>query len=176
LAYENHPYLAWGPRSGGSDNYTLWRQIDENNYEPIENTNRLFFIDEEFDISEYEDSYMVRYYVEESSNNTNEVTYSYILPKRNSMSDIKLSNILNQNFPNPFNPTTSIPFSIDRDGRVSLKIFNILGEEVRTLLDQELKAGNHVIKFDAGDLTSGTYLYRTSTTTYSETKKFQLLK
>lgn len=67
---------------------------------------------------------------------------------------------LAQNYPNPFNPTTTITFALPTESRVSLSIFNILGEKVVTILDETHSAGTHTIGFDASGLASGVYLYR----------------
>ena len=81
-----------------------------------------------------------------------------------------------QNYPNPFNPATTIKYSIPEAGVVSLKIFNILGEEVKTLVNQEMPAGNHSVQFNASSLASGIYLYRIQTGAFIQTKKMILLK
>jgi len=67
---------------------------------------------------------------------------------------------LSQNYPNPFNPATQINFSLAADSKVTLKVFDILGQEVATLLNGSLMAGAHNVNFDASRLTSGVYLYR----------------
>lgn len=68
---------------------------------------------------------------------------------------------LYQNYPNPFNPTTTISFGLKNNSIVTLKVYNMLGQEVMTLFkDQELEGGNHLIEFDASNLSSGVYLYR----------------
>lgn len=71
---------------------------------------------------------------------------------------------LSQNYPNPFNPTTTIQFSLPMNSRVELKIFNVLGQEVRTLLNREMESGYHEINFDASELSSGVYFYKLETT------------
>jgi len=68
--------------------------------------------------------------------------------------------VLRQNFPNPFNPTTTIQFAVPGRAHVRLQVFNTLGEEVATLLDQSVEAGEKVVEFGAADLPSGVYLYR----------------
>lgn len=83
---------------------------------------------------------------------------------------------LTQNFPNPFNPTTTIQFSIPVSGLVQLSIYNILGEEVKTLLNEEKSAGNHSVQFNASHLASGIYLYRIQAENFVQTKKMILLK
>lgn len=85
--------------------------------------------------------------------------------------------LLKQNFPNPFNPKTAIGFSLFAVSNVTLKIYNLQGKEVTTLLNnKEMQAGNHEIQFDAINLSSGMYFYRLITNTFSETKKMILLK
>lgn len=83
---------------------------------------------------------------------------------------------LEQNFPNPFNPTTSISFHIPSRTFVSLKVFDILGREVAILISEELLAGDHSAHWDATGFPSGTYFYRLQSGSYSETKKLILLK
>jgi hypothetical protein len=67
---------------------------------------------------------------------------------------------LEQNFPNPFNPSTTIQFELPKSAHVTLTIYNILGQVVRTLVDEERPAGVHNVRFDAGRLASGVYFYR----------------
>ena len=85
--------------------------------------------------------------------------------------------MLSQNYPNPFNPTTAIGFSLLAVGNVSLKVFDILGREVATLLNNEiLESGEHEVTFNANALPSGIYFYRLTAGEFSETKKLLLLK
>lgn len=89
---------------------------------------------------------------------------------------IPLSFQLKQNYPNPFNPTTNIQFSISNSQFVSLKIYNLLGQEVTTLVSEKLKAGKYQYIWDAGFLASGVYLYHMQAGEYVETKKMILLR
>jgi len=84
--------------------------------------------------------------------------------------------ILKQNYPNPFNPTTNIKYSITKSGLVTLKIYNVLGQEVATLVNQDQRPGNYVVDFNASNLASGVYMYRLESGNYSLTKKMVLLK
>jgi hypothetical protein len=84
--------------------------------------------------------------------------------------------VLEQNYPNPFNPSTTISFTIQADQLVTLKIFNALGEEVRTLVNGNLAKGTHSINFNAGGLSSGLYLYRLESGNQVQVKKMTLLK
>jgi len=83
---------------------------------------------------------------------------------------------LEQNYPNPFNPATRIAYSIQKPGFVSLKVYDILGREVATLVNGYQQAKNYTINFDAGRLASGIYLYKLKTGDFVQTKKMLLLK
>jgi len=83
---------------------------------------------------------------------------------------------LAQNYPNPFNPTTTINFSIPRETEVALTVYNILGQQVATLVHEMMKPGNHAIVFNAEKLASGTYFYRLTAGSYTATRKMILLK
>jgi len=81
-----------------------------------------------------------------------------------------------QNYPNPFNPSTTISYSIAHNGFVSLKIYDVLGNEIVTLVNEEKQAGNYVVEFDANGLTSGIYFYELQSGDFIGTKKMILLK
>ena len=83
---------------------------------------------------------------------------------------------LSQNYPNPFNPSTSISYELPLNGIVTLKVFNILGREIATLVDEEKQAGKYQIEFSANNLSSGIYFYTLTSRAYSKTKKMILLK
>lgn len=87
---------------------------------------------------------------------------------------------LSQNYPNPFNPATSISFTLPEHSRVMLTIYSTLGEQVMTLLSQDLEAGYYKAEFDASQLTSGTYIYTLRATagskTFTDSKKMILIK
>lgn len=83
---------------------------------------------------------------------------------------------LAQNYPNPFNPVTNIKFSIPKDGRVQLKIYDILGNEVESVWDNFLKRGSYNVNFDGANLASGTYFYRLIAGEYTVTRKMILVK
>jgi hypothetical protein len=84
--------------------------------------------------------------------------------------------VLSQNYPNPFNPTTRISYSVPKSSFVSLKVFNVLGQEVRTLFEGVRQPGNYSATFDAVGLSSGVYLYRVQTENFIQTKKLVLLR
>jgi hypothetical protein len=90
---------------------------------------------------------------------------------------------LKQNYPNPFNPTTNIDFTLQNDGYVTVRVFNLLGQEVSTLLNREdLSAGSYSRVFDASNMPSGVYFYRISVSNtngqeiFQDVKKMVLLK
>ncbi len=95
----------------------------------------------------------------------------------NSFENTPTQFILQQNYPNPFNPTTTVSFVLVQSSLVSLRIYNSVGQEVATLINnEEMESGAHEILFDATGLTSGVYFYRLQAGTFSETKKLILMK
>ncbi|MFO7446240.1 MAG: LamG-like jellyroll fold domain-containing protein [Ignavibacteriaceae bacterium] len=101
----------------------------------------------------------------------------------NTITEQPIQYFLEQNYPNPFNPVTKILYSVgntfsNQGGRthISIKVFDILGKEIATLVNRESEPGRYEVKFDASDLPSGIYFYRLTTSEYSETKKMILLR
>jgi hypothetical protein len=92
------------------------------------------------------------------------------------LGDIRTDFKLFQNYPNPFNPNTTIKFSLFKERYVTLKIYNILGQELAQLVSQKLNAGTYTTKWNASNCSSGIYFYRLQAGVYSETKKLVLLK
>ena len=83
---------------------------------------------------------------------------------------------LHQNYPNPFNPTTTISFDLPEQSHVTLKVYNILGQEIATLINEVKQAGSYKETFDASSLSSGVYIYKLSAGTYTSSKKMILIK
>jgi endo-1,4-beta-xylanase len=81
-----------------------------------------------------------------------------------------------QNYPNPFNPTTTIDYSIARESFVQLRIYDLLGREIKNLVAQRMPAGKHTVQFDANELRSGVYVYRFEAAGFVESKKMILMK
>jgi hypothetical protein len=121
----------------------------------------------------YEDGNLYNFY-------TNGTTQTYTLLK--TITDIvqeehqlqKFS--LNQNYPNPFNPGTIIKYEIPERSLVTIKVFDVLGNEVATLVNEEKAIGNYEVEFDATNLPSGIYFYQLKTNNFTQTKKMILLK
>jgi polygalacturonase len=102
--------------------------------------------------------------------------------KKNDIND-KIDFQLLQNYPNPFNPSTIISYQLSVDSKVSLKVYNILGEEVATLVNEEQKAGEYKVNFpqsggysNAGNIPSGIYFYKLTAGSFTQTKKMILMK
>jgi hypothetical protein len=111
-------------------------------------------------------------------------TGSYTIPKSQTVSfqvgvgskSVPLTYALNQNYPNPFNPTTSIVYQLPSKSKVSLKVFDVLGKEVATLVNGEESAGSKTVQFNGENLASGVYFYRLSTGTFMDVKRMTLIK
>lgn len=83
---------------------------------------------------------------------------------------------LSQNYPNPFNPTTTIAFSLPITNLVTLKVYNIIGQEVATLVNEELKAGNYTVNFNSNQLASSVYFYKLTAGSFTSVKKMTLMR
>ena len=145
----------------GSSNYYLTDLIEGNVYKVTPSERNAYPVS----LSEYQAR--VFYYGPDSVVvDVNEST------KENLPSEYKLF----QNYPNPFNPTTTIKFRIKENGKVTLKIFDVLGAEVLTLVDEVKNPGIYKIYFNASNLSSGVYFYQMKSGNFIDTKKFLLLK
>ncbi len=92
------------------------------------------------------------------------------------LAEVPLEFELFQNYPNPFNPTTIIDYTIARESFVQLRIYDLLGREIKTLVDQRIPAGKHTVQFEANELQSGVYVYRFNAAGFVESKKMILAK
>lgn len=98
------------------------------------------------------------------------------LDKRQDSPIIPESNSLSQNFPNPFNPSTTIYYAVKDEGNVNITVFNSLGQEISTLVNDRKQAGYHYVEWNAAGYPSGVYFYRISNGDYVETKRMVLMK
>ena len=89
---------------------------------------------------------------------------------------IPLEFALEQNYPNPFNPTTKIKYQLPKAGFVTLKVYDVLGEEIVTLVNEEKQTGNYEVNFDAKNLSSGIYFYKLQAGDFVETRKMVVLR
>lgn len=107
--------------------------------------------------------------VDEYNSDITDIKYNYLSSNPSSYR-------LNQNYPNPFNPSTVIRYSLPQSGLVSLKVYDVLGQQVAVLLNSEQSAGTHEINFNASKLSSGIYFYTIHAGNFISTKKMLLLK
>jgi len=106
------------------------------------------------------------------------ITFSvkFVQPTNVKKNDISYSYFLEQNYPNPFNPSTSISYSIPKSSFVTLKIYDVLGREIITLVNENKPIGNYSVHFNGSELVSGVYFYRVTAGDFVQTKKLILLK
>jgi hypothetical protein len=112
----------------------------------------------------------------------NEYTAARVYVTYNNVTDVEVDNPspeyfnLSQNYPNPFNPSTKIQYSISSNQIVKLKIYDVLGKEITTLVNKEQSAGTYEVNFDGNNLTSGIYFYTITAGNYTDTKSMILMK
>lgn len=171
----NEIKLTWNDNSANEDGYIIERKsTSQNNFSLLERIT---------DSNEYSDrsittgetySYRVRAYTDfTESENSNEVI---IITVSINDKEIPTEYSLSQNYPNPFNPATTIKFGLPENSNVRLRIYNILGENVVTLVNEVMNPGYHEVVWNAGGLTSGIYFYELITPEYRFMKKLLLLK
>ncbi|RJR28367.1 MAG: T9SS C-terminal target domain-containing protein [Candidatus Latescibacterota bacterium] len=106
--------------------------------------------------------------------------YANVLSRTDAVAGVEtpksLPFVLNQNFPNPFNPSTTIAFTLASDDHVTLNVYNVAGKLVATVMDRDLKAGDYSVAFRADGLATGVYFYKLSTSRGEETRKMVLLR
>jgi hypothetical protein len=103
-------------------------------------------------------------------------SYNTAVGVESKTSGLPISYELSQNFPNPFNPTTTIDFALPKASDVKLSVYNLLGQKVATLVDTRMSAGQQSVVFDASKLSSGVYFYRLNIGAFTQTKKMIMLK
>ena len=143
---------------------TNWVNVWEYSYTYDGNNNRIVELDQQWDGANWVNVWRCLFAYMQVTGITGQ---SEIIPK-----DFSLS----QNYPNPFNPSTTISYTIPKQGKVSLKVFNVLGSEVAELVNEEKGAGSYQVSFDATNLSSGVYFYRIKAGDFVQTKKMILLK
>ena len=104
------------------------------------------------------------------------LSFTTVLPTDAGFADTPSLFELQQNYPNPFNPATLIPFSVPERSHVRVDVYNALGENVATLVNEVKEAGRYEIRFDATDLSSGIYLYRLQTPSFRESRQMLLVR
>lgn len=165
----NNPRLVWGEYNRSSS-YNLYR-----NGNNIGNLNSLEYLDGDILISQNGPNFTYNVKANGTAPFSNQASVNGNFYKQ-MFSNQKENYSLSQNYPNPFNPTTTISFSIANKEQVIIKIFNIIGQEVATILNESLEAGTYKRIFNAGKLSSGIYFYRITAGHFYEIKKLQVLK
>ena len=112
----------------------------------------------------------------EGNGSAPKVANSNTLQKNSSEVEIPKSYMLSQNFPNPFNPTTTIKYALPENEKVTIVIYDLLGREVAELVNGEVAAGYHEVEFNANNLASGIYFYRLSVGSFTQVNKMLLMK
>jgi len=185
-----HPYLTWNHSSNTGDywtGYKIYRDICAGG-NPYFTENNLIATVGKYTTSYKDQSYSTGhgwegYYCIKSINGNRGSDFTEVLEigidafhKTNESNNREFEYQLNQNFPNPFNPTTDITFSLKDNSLVTLKVFDILGREVDVLVNGYLDLGNYSVKFDGSSLESGIYFYEIWTKNFRDIKKLILLK
>jgi len=194
----NHPYLTWDANqepdvlSGG--HYKIYKFLTENGWYYYAQTANTYFEDINENYCTLPPKYCtdpgfrsIRYRVTAVDNTSKEsvpsdsvvtTTISALQDKINITTNNKIPDeyLLNQNYPNPFNPTTRIDFSLKENGIISLKVYDLLGRDVATLLNEQKPAGTYSVEFNATNLPSGIYFYTLTSGKFMATKKLILLK
>ena len=107
---------------------------------------------------------------------TSQVSSGFSIIVKERGSSLPTEYTLYQNYPNPFNPTTMIRYDLPENAHVILKVFNLLGQEVQTLVNEEKDAGSYKVQFDGSRLPSGVYFYKITAGKYTEQKKMIMVK
>jgi hypothetical protein len=192
---ENHPRIIWGPYQASGitvQKYRIYRKYGGSPWVLFYSTSDadvLEFTDENLSIAQPggQAGVTVEYKVCAVYNNTVETGFSNVVSVYVKGQEIEKSGhqenlysinsySLEQNYPNPFNPGTTINFSIKEEGLVILKVYDVLGKEIKTLVNENKPEGIYKVFFDASQLPSGMYFYSIKANKYSETKKMLLAK
>lgn len=168
---QHHKYAIFDPSYSGSDPTTVTGSHNWSNAAEQDNDENTLII---------RDVYVANQFMQEFKKRYNEAggTGTFIVPTTD-LGDYDISKFdykLYQNFPNPFNPVTTIRFEIPKQQKIKLSIFDILGKEVKILFDGDAPAGIMAIDFKADDLASGMYIYQLKTQDFSISNKMLLLK
>ncbi len=160
--------------------YRIYRRLNADRFELYAQTAETVFSEQITEIGSYQ-YYVTSSYNEGESVPTAIIAFQFPYTDTGSENDIPLVNMLYHNYPNPFNPTTTIAFSTKNPGVLTLNVYNLKGQLVRRLSNGQLPAGMHRLVWDGRDdnnrkVSSGIYLYRLETKDYRQTRKAMLMK
>jgi len=164
--------------------YEVWRKVAEmgGNWQLIGTTTNNYFVDNEYYYAPKAGDFTLTYKVraKDIGNNfslySNEVTVRAEYLGKEYLAGNNTDYKLIQNYPNPFNPSTKISYSIKEDGFVTLKVYDILGVEIATLVNEQKTAGSYEADFNASHLPSGMYIYKLHASSFTDVKKMLLTK
>jgi uncharacterized protein (TIGR03790 family) len=184
---DSFPRFVWGDYpSGIAEGYNVWRRLNLGDW--------ILLAGLDSDAREFADTTLLLgttqgnlvradYRVEavgrgfsEFSNIVEYKVQNPFMEKQKSLTGQMHAYSLSENYPNPFNPSTTIKYSIKEDGLVSIKVYNILGSEVASIVNETKMKGDHTVVFNASNLASGTYIYMLRVNDYTAVKKMLLLK
>ncbi|MDP2301624.1 MAG: T9SS type A sorting domain-containing protein, partial [Ignavibacteria bacterium] len=191
VSNNSHPRLIWGPYPSDSltiNNYKVYRKYGASSWQLLTTVSSTTYeyTDGSVTLSGQQGGTDVQYKVTAIYSTNNETSASNIvtvnvkggeIEKKGSSEGFTLIEFnLNQNYPNPFNPTTIISYSVAENSFVSLKVYDVLGNEISELVNTVKEAGNYSASFDASQLSSGIYFYTLKASGHSFTKKMLLAK
>jgi hypothetical protein len=172
----NEITLTWKDRSKVEDGYVIERKQSQDTSFTVIDTlkgSRNEYVDEIVEVQNY--TYRVKAYKDSAeSEYSNEA--SIILTGIKDAEEMPTEYSISQNYPNPFNPTTKIKFALPKTAQTEIIIYDLLGREIQTLINKELKAGYHEINIDANNFSSGVYFYRIQSGDFTHTKKMILMR
>jgi len=181
IGHEDRVEIAWDDNEDKDFQfYAIYRSSDSEFNPDTMITATYTTIESSFDDTsvEFGKTYYYRIVTVDFSGNQSEYSENIFALVTDVNTELELPTVyeLGQNYPNPFNPSTVINFSLPESGLVTLKVFDILGQEVAELVNQVKTAGVYEVSFDATNLTTGLYIYRIEAGSFSATKKMLLVK
>jgi len=188
--HNNHPKLVWGnhPTIPPTNGFRVYRKIGTGNWTLLASVSGNVYHDYNVEIAPpqggvgqdvfYRITAMINLFQESPPSNQVYLMASRIKRKEAAGNNLQplLTYSLSQNYPNPFNPTTTISYTIPKNGLVTLKVYDVLGTEVAELVNEVKEAGNYSVTFNASELPSGIYFYTLTSGNFMATKKLILLK
>ena len=181
IGHEDRVEIAWDDNDDNDfQYYAIYRSLDSDFDPDTMSTHTYSTIENSFDDTsvEFGETYYYKIVAVDFSGNKSDYSENVyaLVTDVNLEGEIPTVYGLKQNYPNPFNPSTVISYSLPESGLVSLKVFDILGQEVADLVNQIKSAGVYEVSFDASNLTTGLYIYRMEAGNFTETKKMLLVK
>ncbi len=193
ISNNNRPFLVWGPHPSMDPitGYKIYRKVTAYGGQPgnpitfsllaTVGANTFLYIDQDYTIGGNYNTvhYFVKAYNSSTSSSASNIVSTSANPDKavsERKENTELTFNLSSNYPNPFNPTTKIEYQIPQAGQVSIKVYNSLGSEVATLVNERLDVGKYSVEFDGSNLTSGIYFCVFKSGNHISTNKMLLVK